>query len=194
LAEFGLLYFNLKKMIKLQPQERIHLLKRRHPIVLKLQILPPASLLFLFFFLLCFFSHEISWPQFLIEKFPEISTIKLNFVFAFLFSLTLPIFWLFIFLEITRYFLTYWVVTNQRIIEARFVGLFNIQYSSVELDKIQDMTAKIKGFLPSFFHFGDLRIQTAGEKGEFILDQIEDPELVKQVIFEAKFDYQKAKT
>jgi hypothetical protein len=64
----------------------------------------------------------------------------------------------------------------------------------VELDKIQDMTAKIKGFLPSFFHFGDLRIQTAGEKGEFILDQIEDPELVKQVIFEAKFDYQKAKT
>jgi hypothetical protein len=39
-----------------------------------------------------------------------------------------------------------------------------------------------------------LRIQTAAEKGEFLLDQIEDPELVKQVIFEAKIDYQKTKT
>jgi len=73
------------------------------------------------------------------------------------------------------------------------IGLFNLQYSSVELDKIQDMTAKIKGLLPTIYHFGDLRIQTAAEKGEFILDQIEDPELVKQIIFEAKFDYQNVK-
>jgi hypothetical protein len=56
------------------------------------------------------------------------------------------------------------------------------------------MTAKIKGFLPSIYHFGDLKIETAAEKGEFVLDQIEDPELVKQIIFEAKVDYQKAKT
>jgi hypothetical protein len=55
------------------------------------------------------------------------------------------------------------------------------------------MTASIKGFLPSLFHFGDLRIQTAAEKGEFILEKIEDPEIVKQVIFEAKIDYQKMK-
>jgi uncharacterized membrane protein YdbT with pleckstrin-like domain len=90
--------------------------------------------------------------------------------------------------------LTYWIITNQRIIEARLIGLFNVQYSSFELDKIQDMTAKIEGLLPSIFRFGDLRIQTAAEKGEFLLDQIEDPELVKQVIFEAKIDYQKTKT
>jgi hypothetical protein len=56
------------------------------------------------------------------------------------------------------------------------------------------MTAKIKGLLSSIYHFGDLRIQTAAEKGEFLLDQIEDPELVKQVIFEAKIDYQKTNT
>jgi len=74
------------------------------------------------------------------------------------------------------------------------ISLFNIQYSSVELDKIQDMTVKIKGILPSIYHYGDLRIQTAAEKGEFVLDQIGDPELAKQVIFEAKMDYQKTKT
>jgi hypothetical protein len=85
-------------------------------------------------------------------------------------------------------------VTNKRIIEAKFIGLFNVQYSSIELDKIQDMRAQIKGFLPAIFHFGNLIVQTAAEKGEFIMDQIETPEIVKQVIFEAKMDYQKTKT
>jgi hypothetical protein len=182
-------------MINLEPTERIYLLKRRHPLVLKLQIFPFLSILILFFIsVLFFFFHSIPWPQFLIEKFPKISTFKLNFIFAFLFSLTLPIFWSLISLEITKYYLTYWVVTNRRIIEARLTGLFNVQYSSIELDKIQDMTTSIKGLLPSLYHFGNLRIQTAAEKGEFILDQIGDPELVKQVIFEAKIDYQKTKT
>jgi len=182
-------------MITLEPQERIHLLKRRHPIVLKIWLSPLIlSLVFFFLLVLFFLSHKISWPQFLVEKFPGILNFKLNFIFAFLFSLTLPIFLSLIFLEITRYYLTYWVITNQRIIEARLIGLFNVQYSSIELDKIQDMTTQIKGFLQSFYHFGDLRIQTAAEKGEFILEQIGDPELVKQVIFETKIDYQKIKT
>jgi hypothetical protein len=182
-------------MIALEPQERIHLLKRRHPIILKLKILPFVFVLIFFFFLFLYFlSHEISWPQILLENFPGISTLKLNFIIAFLFSLTLPIFLCLTFFEITRYYLTYWIITNQRVIEARFISFFNIQYSSFELDKIQDMTVKIKGILPSIYHFGDLRIQTAAEKGEFVLDQIEDPELVKQIIFEAKFDYQKTKT
>jgi len=182
-------------MITLEPQERIYLLKRRHPLVLKLRILPSISVLFLFFILVLFFLfHRISWPKFFVENFPGISKFKLNFVFAFLFSLTLPIFLGLVFLEITRYYLTYWVITNQRIIEARFIGLFNVQYSSIELDKIQDMRAQIKGFLQSFYHFGNLTIQTAAEKGEFILDQIGDPEIVKQIIFEAKIDYQREKT
>jgi uncharacterized membrane protein YdbT with pleckstrin-like domain len=182
-------------MITLEPQERIHLLKRRHPIVLRFRIFPIISLLVLFLLLFFFFLfHKISWPKFFVEHFPQLSTLKLNFIFALLFSLTFPVLWCLIFFEITRYYLTYWIITNQRIIEAKLIGLFNVQYSSIELDKIQDMTAKIKGLLPSIYHFGDLRIQTAAEKGEFLLDQIEDPELVKQVIFEAKIDYQKTKT
>jgi hypothetical protein len=182
-------------MITLEPQERIHLLKRRHQIVLRLQLFPLFSFLILFLLLVLFFlSYKISFPKFLIENFPGLLTIKLNFILAFLFSLTLPVFWCLIFFVITKHYLTYWIITNQRIIEAKLIGLFNVQYSSIELDKIQDMTVKIKGLLPSIYHFGDLRIQTAAEKGEFVLDQIEDPELVKQVIFEAKIDYQKTKT
>jgi len=182
-------------MITLEPNERIYLLKRRHPIILRFQIFPLLSFIILFLLLVLFFiSYKVSFPKFLIENFPGLSTIKLNFIFALLFSLTLPIFWCFIFFAVTKYYLTYWIITNKRIIEAKLISLFNVQYSSVELDKIQDMTVKIKGILPSIYHYGDLRIQTAAEKGEFVLDQIGDPELAKQVIFEAKMDYQKTKT
>lgn len=182
-------------MITLEPNERIHLLRRRHQITLIFRIFPLIFILIFFFLLvLFFFFHKISWPEFFVERFPSISVLKLNFVIAFLFSLTLPIFWTLIFFEITRYYFTYWIITNRRIIEARLVSLFNVQYSSIELDKIQDMTVKVKGILASVYHFGDLRIQTAAEKGEFFLDQIGDPEVVKQAIIEAKFDYQNKKT
>jgi hypothetical protein len=182
-------------MIQLQPEERVYLLKRRHPVVLKLQLLP-FILIFCFGLILIFsFSiKRISWPGFLEENFPEILNFKLNFILAFFFSLILPIIWCIIFSEIMRYYLTYWVVTNKRIIEVKLSGLFNVQYSDVELDKIQDMKAKIGGFLPSFFYFGDLIIETASEKGEFVLDEIGEPEITKQVIFEAKIDSSKTKT
>jgi hypothetical protein len=45
--------------------------------------------------------------------------------------------------------------------------------------------------LPTIFHFGNLHIQTAGEFREFVMRQISDPEIVKQVIFEAQRDYLK---
>jgi membrane protein YdbS with pleckstrin-like domain len=182
-------------MIALEPQERIYLLKRRHQIILKLRLAPFVFLLSLNFLAILFlFLLKFSLPQILLEQFPRISTVKLNFFFAFLFSLILPVVWSAIFFEITKYYLTYWVITNQRIIEVKLIGLFNVEYSSIELEKIQDIKISIVGPLPSFFRFGNLEIETAGTKGEFVLDQIGDPELVKQIIFEAKLDYQKIKT
>ncbi len=182
-------------MIILQQNEKIYLVKRKHEIILKLLIFPFLLLFIVFLFLmLYFFFSEISWPKLFIEKFPEISKFKLNFIISFIFSLSLPVLWTLIFFIITKYYLTYWVVTNQRIIEVKLVGFFNVQYSSIELDKIQDITIRIKGLLPFLLRFGDLRIQTASEKGEFVFDQVGDPEIVKQVIYEAKIDYQKIKT
>ena len=178
-------------MINLAPNERVYLLKRRHPILLKLFIIPLLFLLSFILILVLFgLFYKIPLPEFLVEIFPQLSKIKINFIFAFILSLILPAIWIIIFFEITRYYLTYWVITNQRILEARFISFFNIKYSSIELSKIQDMTVSIEGVFPSLFRFGNLKIETAGEKGEFILNQIENPEIVKQIIFEAKIDYQ----
>ena len=68
-----------------------------------------------------------------------------------------------------------------------------MKISSLTLDKIQDITVSIKGLFPAIFHFGDITIQTAGERGQFTFYQIPDPDIVKQVIFEAQTDYLKSK-
>lgn len=177
-------------MLKLNPDEKIYLIKRRHWIVLKLQLLPSVLIVLLILLvILILFFKEISWPQFLAEKFPQLLEFRLKFVLIFFLSLLLPVLWAVIFLIITYYYLTYWAVTNQRTIYVKLAGLFNLSYASVYHDRIQDIVVSIKGILPSVFHFGNLQIQTAGEVGQFIFDQIPEPEIVKQVIFEAQKDY-----
>jgi len=176
-------------MLKLNPGESILLIKRRHWLILKLQLLPLVLfvLLTLFAILILFFK-EITWPQFLIDKFPQLLEFRLKFILIFLLSLLLPVFWLASFLIITYYYLTYWVVTNQRTIYVKLGGLFSVSYSSVFHYRIQDIIVSIKGILSSIFRFGNLQIQTAGEMGQFVFDLIPEPEIVKQVIFEAKED------
>lgn len=177
-------------MLKFNLGERIHLIKRRHWLVLTLQLFPFVFVaLLILLSILILFSKEIAWPQLLVEKFPQLLELRLKFILIFFLSLLLPILWLIIFSTITSYYLTYWVVTNQRTIYVKLSGLFNLSYSSVFHDRIQDIVILIKGILPSVFHFGNLQIQTAGETGQFIFDSIPEPEIVKQVIFEAQKDY-----
>lgn len=182
-------------MIQLNPGERIYLIKRRHRIVLMSELSP---LIFISFLIIIgifalFFIPKISWPQFLIKYFPQVSNLNLRFLFLFFLSLSLSIIWVISFLFVTDYLLDFWVVTNQRTINVELTGLFHLTYSSVFHDKIQDITVSIQGFLPALFHFGDIQIETAGEFRQFIFRQIPDPEIVKQVILEAQRDYLKGK-
>ncbi len=178
-------------MIPLNPGERVYLIKRRHRIVLISEISP----LFLFFLLLIIgilivaFCQKISWPEIFVKYFPSVSVLNLRFLILFFLSICLSILWIIIFFIITDYYLDCWVVTNQRTVHVELTGLFNLTYSSVFHDKIQDITVQIKGFFPALFHFGDIQIETAGEFRQFIFQQIPDPEIVKQVILEAQRDY-----
>lgn len=165
------------------------LIIRRHRIFLQLKILPLFFILFLFLSLIIFFLFKkISLPIFIETVFPQIESSKLNYFLVFIFSLILPIIYSAIIFEICRYYLTYWIITNRRIISANLIGFFNYKYENIEIDKIQDVTIYIKGVLSSFFHFGTIRIQTAGEQGQFLLSQIPNPEIVKQIIFEVRMD------
>src|SRR3989339_978240 len=73
--------------------------------------------------------------------------------------------WLFAFLEFTDYYLDTWIITNERIISIEQNGLFNRTASELDLSSVQDTTAEIRGILQTVFTYGQVYVQTAGEKG-----------------------------
>jgi len=182
-------------MITLIPGERIYLVKRRHKFALYSRLSPVLAIFLLLllsiFYILLYF--EFFWPKFLLNFLPQLSSFKLKFFILFFLSQVLAFFWALIWLVFINYYFDFWIITDQRVIHAELKTFFNMKISSVAFDKIQDITVSIKGFFPAIFHFGDITIQTAGEMGQFTFSQIPDPEIVKQVIFEAQTDYLKSK-
>jgi len=90
--------------------------------------------------------------------------------------------WLFAFMEFTDYYLDLWIVTSERVLSSEQKGLFNRVASELHLAAIQDVTSEQRGLLGTFLDFGDVHIQTAGEKGRFHFDNVDHPERVKETI------------
>lgn len=84
--------------------------------------------------------------------------------------------------QITDYFLDVWIVTNERIINIEQHGLFARTVSELRLNQVQDITSETKGFLETFLTYGDVHIQTAGEKSRFQFKNIDNPDEVKLTI------------
>ncbi len=82
------------------------------------------------------------------------------------------------------WFFNVYIVTNERIIDIDFHNLLLREISDADLDKIQDVTIKGAGVGAAFFHFGDIRIQTAAEIQEFEFNAVPHPEIVARVIRE----------
>jgi len=90
--------------------------------------------------------------------------------------------WLFAFLEFTDYYLDIWIVTSERILATEQKGLFNRVASELHLAAVQDVTSELRGMVGTFLDFGDVQVQTAGEKERFQFDNVDHPEKVKETI------------
>ena len=85
---------------------------------------------------------------------------------------------------LTWYFNLY-IITNKRIIDTDFLPLFYQKISSCELTQVEDITVSISGFVQSTFNYGNIQIQTAGEKDEFEFVKVSNPEAVQRLIEQA---------
>ena len=74
------------------------------------------------------------------------------------------------------------IITNKRVIDYDFLGLFTSEISEARLDKIEDITSKQSGVLKSLFDVGSVYIQTAGAKAEIEFDNITNPKLVRDIL------------
>lgn len=85
----------------------------------------------------------------------------------------------------TDYYLDVLILTNKKIVDIEQQGLFARVVSSLPLGKIEDVTVSTQGILATFFHFGDIKIQTAGAMPEIVVRYLRDPSRIKEEIIKA---------
>lgn len=82
----------------------------------------------------------------------------------------------FSFVQWVSYYYNIFIVTDNEIIDISQEGIFDRRISTVTLLRIQDVSARIRGFLPTFFGYGDVVAESAGENTRtYIIDRIPRP-------------------
>lgn len=166
---------HLKNLIKQKDYEKIVKVVRRDKIILI------GSLIF---YLALFFAPAVLY--FLFGNY--IVLILANSVWRALLFLGISIYylscWLFLFSAFLDYYLDFWVITNDRLLNIEQQGVFARTISELDLYKIQDTTSEVKGIGPTLFGFGAVHIQTAGETKRFEMKQIPNPHEVRKLIMD----------
>lgn len=101
----------------------------------------------------------------------------------FLLSIYLLLAYLTLFIIWMDYYLDIWIVTNERILDIEHSGIFKREVSEFPIRNVQDVTIEIPGMIPSILKYGNLLVQTAGERN-FKVMQIPYPEEAKDIIIE----------
>ena len=80
------------------------------------------------------------------------------------------------------YYLDVYIVTNERIVSVEQDGFFKRKISELYLSNVQDVNAQVVGPFATFINYGDINIQTAGERPNFIFKSIPRPYRISKII------------
>lgn len=89
-----------------------------------------------------------------------------------------------LFTILVLYYLNMQIVTNERIVDITQKNLLSHEVSELRLDRVQDVTAEIRGVFGTIFGFGHVYVQTAGEITRFEFDNIPNPKKVVKLILD----------
>lgn len=87
------------------------------------------------------------------------------------------------FIRWLNYYLDVWIITTERIIDIEQRSLFHREISEISLDRVQNVTVQIPGFLATTMHFGNIQIETAGA-GVFTVTDVTEFEQAKDLILQ----------
>jgi hypothetical protein len=74
------------------------------------------------------------------------------------------------------------VVTDQRLVDIDQEQLFYRKISELNLKDIEDTSFVQKGFFQTYFSYGNITIQTAGEATNFIINNLKHPAEIARII------------
>lgn len=166
-----------KRTIQLHEGEEILMIRRRHwlPFVSQVGSLIAAAIAPIFLF-----AGTSFLPYSARMTLASFQTLPLFLWIAWVLFL-----WVFFGVSWTNYYLDTLIVTNRRLIDIDQIGLFQRDVAEVRIEKIEDVRVEVLGVIPSFLHFGNLHIQTAGESREFIIRDIPRPQAIADAISRA---------
>ena len=82
------------------------------------------------------------------------------------------------------WFFNVYLVTDERVVDVDFYSLLYKQISDAGLEKIQDITYRVKGLAGSLINYGDILIQTAGEQPNIEFEAVPQPAEVVKILNE----------
>ncbi len=83
------------------------------------------------------------------------------------------------------------LVTNERIINIEQLSFFNRTVSETELSQVQDVKHVSRGVLSNLLNFGNLEVQTAGEKIVFDMKDVKNGEQCASQILDLCREYKR---
>lgn len=165
---------NLSKLAHAAPDEQTMFFLRPHWFVLLPLILAFAVILILP--AAAWFGVRIASPFFFdVPGYAPLYVLGASIFFLFA--------WLFLFQNFIDFFLDIWVITTHRIIDITQTGMFGRTTAELTLDRVQDVTSEVNGFIHTVFDYGTIYIQTAGERERFTFENIPRPtHIAKQIL------------
>lgn len=174
-----------------KPDEKIIMIRRRHWLIAAMIIAR-----YIFFLLMPIILYFISNNIFIFIK----NRLEQSYLAGPLLTLSLSLFygltWVLFWHAWIDYHLDVWIVTDRRIVNIKQKGLFSRSISEAKLYRIQDIQAEVHGLLPTFFHFGNVTIRTAGNETFAVFEQVPSPyetsrEILKLVEYEKRHHEEK---
>lgn len=165
-------------MIQLHPEEKLLAAERRHwlPIALESASLLVAALLPL----------SLLIGTELVPAGAVATVNEYRSFLWFLYTVWLLGLWMVFAISLTNYYLDVLLITNRRVIDVEQLGLFSRDVAELHLENIVDLHVEIKGFVASFFNYGNLYLQTSSERPQFSMNNVPDPHRVQEMISKAR--------
>ena len=83
-----------------------------------------------------------------------------------------------------NYYLDIYIITDRRVIDVSQDGLFARSLSATDLVDVEDVKASVDGFLQTFFNYGDVLVQTAGEARNISFHHAPNPYALARAIMD----------
>ncbi|MDP3987915.1 MAG: hypothetical protein Q8P80_02115 [Candidatus Levybacteria bacterium] len=154
------------------PDENILLFLRKH-LVTNIPWIFVSLLLIILPFVFSIINSQIT--------FIDLSQIPQKIIVVFLIFYYLIVF-NYIFINFITWFYTISLVTNKRVVDIDFSDLVYHNVAATKLSLIQDVDYTQVGFIRTFFNYGDVFVQTAGEKPNFDFLAASQPTKVVYII------------